>query len=128
MGGRNTAAQPVETLLAAWMGCTQATAVFVGRHMKERVRVEKLAFDVEAWRDERGALQLPLSEHKQVPSRLLEISGTIQVYAQRRLSNEEMVVFRDETEERCPIANMIMASGCKMNVEWVNGESKLVDE
>eukprot|EP00526_Cylindrotheca_closterium_P021624 CAMPEP_0113655266 /NCGR_PEP_ID=MMETSP0017_2-20120614/29604_1 /TAXON_ID=2856 /ORGANISM="Cylindrotheca closterium" /LENGTH=104 /DNA_ID=CAMNT_0000568481 /DNA_START=71 /DNA_END=381 /DNA_ORIENTATION=+ /assembly_acc=CAM_ASM_000147 len=33
MGGKDTAPQPVETLLASWMGCTQATALFVGRHL-----------------------------------------------------------------------------------------------
>jgi uncharacterized OsmC-like protein len=46
MGGRDEAPQPVETLLAALVGCTQATALFVGRQMKpNRVVIDKIEFN-----------------------------------------------------------------------------------
>eukprot|EP00547_Thalassionema_nitzschioides_P009684 CAMPEP_0194231168 /NCGR_PEP_ID=MMETSP0156-20130528/44788_1 /TAXON_ID=33649 /ORGANISM="Thalassionema nitzschioides, Strain L26-B" /LENGTH=202 /DNA_ID=CAMNT_0038963783 /DNA_START=74 /DNA_END=679 /DNA_ORIENTATION=+ len=129
MGGDNTAPQPVETLLAAWMGCTQATSIFVGRQMKpKRVLVEKLLFEnIQAFRDERGALQLPLdnSSHK-VPSRVQKVTGTIYIFAKSNrknkeylhLSNDELKILREQTELRCPVANMMIASGCAMDVEW----------
>ena len=127
MGGKNTAPQPVETLLAAWMGCTQATALFVGRQMKpERLVLERLEFeDIEAVRDERGALQLPVDESPGIPSRLQRVSGTIRVFAMKRkvITADEMEIIREQTELRCPIANMMLASGCQMEVDWIDGNS-----
>jgi uncharacterized OsmC-like protein len=118
MGGDNLAPQPVETLLAAWIGCTQATALFVGRQMGS-LQIDKMDFDVMAFRDERGALQLPIEIIPQIPSRLLEIKGTIQVYTQSMLSEEQLEILKEQTEARCPVANMIIQSGCEMNVIWV---------
>ena len=123
MGGTDTAAQPVETLLAAWMGCTQATAVFVGRQMSPRIIIESLEFEgIEAVRDERGALALPIEENPSVPSRLRRISGRIRVStrAKTKMSNEELELLKEQTEIRCPIANMILASGCAIDVEWAD--------
>ena len=50
MGGGDEAPQPVETLLAAWVGCTQATALYVGRNMEPRLLIDRIEFDVEAYR------------------------------------------------------------------------------
>lgn len=125
MGGKNSAPQPVETLVAAWMGCTQATAMFVGRQMNPRLLIDKLVFEnVQAERDERGALQLPIDENPIVPSRLQRITGTIQVYNRKkneRISNEQIELLMEQTELRCPVANMIIASGCSMDVKWIDG-------
>ena len=184
MGGGDTAPQPVETLLAAWMGCTQATAIFVGRQLQwntetttavvstesvtaaatttenrrrpPRVHIQKLHFEnIQAFRDERGALQLPIIDVPDIPSRIQRITGTIRVELavattmpssrrQRKppsksggvhevegdeshpslpllaLSESQLQTLRDQTEARCPVANMIMASGCDVDVEWTN--------
>lgn len=171
MGGEDTAPQPVETLLAAWMGCTQATAIFVSRQLQwkvenittstptpefeksgrqrsprpSRVVVQKLYFDnIRATRDERGALQLPIvdGEVPAIPSRIQSITGTIRVETKilppqpqavgsdykdqsciLSLSESQLRILRDQTEARCPVANMIIASGCDVNVEWTNYHS-----
>jgi uncharacterized OsmC-like protein len=137
MGGTDSAPQPVETLLAALLGCTQATAMFVGRHLKPRVLIERLEFvDIVAERDERGALSLPIDVDPSVPARLQKISGTIQVYPRRTqtknkkeeapplpLSQEQLDMLSRQTELRCPVANMMMASGCEMNIQWIDGSS-----
>ena len=159
MGGQNFAPQPVELLLASWMGCTQATALFVARQLRRsppsspsqnddhkdddkddvffqwrHVSLDRLEFvNITAIRDERGALHVPLSEPPPVPSRLLEIQGTIRVHVrstQRRrqrpttatkpvLSQASLDVLRHQTEQRCPVANMILASGCPIHVDWI---------
>lgn len=124
MGGKNNAPQPVETLVAAWMGCTQATALFVGRHLPERATIDKLEFvNIEAFRDERGALTLPIEETPEVPSRLHRITGSIHVFLKRNksLSPEQLELLKEQTEIRCPVANMMMASGCDIDVEWFDG-------
>jgi uncharacterized OsmC-like protein len=130
MGGTDTAPQPVETLLASWMGCTQATAVFVGRQLSPRIVIESLVFEgIEAVRDERGALALPIEQTPSIPSRLRRISGRIRVFTRaktQQLSKEQLELLREQTEIRCPIANMILASGCAMEVEWVDASSTTV--
>jgi uncharacterized OsmC-like protein len=126
MGGKDTAPQPVETLVAAWMGCTQATALFVGRHLPERATIDKLEFvNIEAFRDERGALTLPIEETPEVPSRLHRVTGSIHVFLKRNksLSPEQLQLLKEQTEIRCPVANMIMASGCDIDVEWFDGST-----
>jgi len=123
MGGTDTAPQPVEMLLGAWMGCTQATALFVGRQMSPRIVVESLSFErIEAVRDERGALALPIEEIPPVPSRLRRITGQIRVVTQSKtsLTSEQMEILKEQTEIRCPVANMILASGCAIDVEWID--------
>ena len=126
MGGKNEAPQPVELLLAAFIGCTQATALFVGRQMKpDRIILDKMEFDIQAVRDEQGALSLPIDQDPKVPSRLHQISGTVSVYAtkQQSISNFSLQVLKELTEQRCPVANMIIASGCEIDVHWLDGNA-----
>jgi uncharacterized OsmC-like protein len=145
MGGQDTAPQPVEMLLSSWMGCTQATIMYVGRQIisnnstrKQRIVIERLEFhNIVAIRDERGSLQLPINEIPEIPSRILSITGTIQVYIKKSkskskskssnsddekellLTTEEFELLKEQTEVRCPIANMILSSGCTIDVDWI---------
>jgi putative redox protein len=124
MGGKDSAPQPVETLLAAWMGCTQATAIFVGRQLPERLAIDRIEFDnIQAFRDERGALELPIDTTPPVPSRIQKVTGTIRVYARKGkpISPDQLKILEQQTELRCPVANMMIASGCKMDVQWMDG-------
>lgn len=123
MGGQDRAPQPVEHLLAAWAGCTQATALFVSRQLLSRKTrsLERLEFvNITATREERGALALPIDENPPVPSRIHTITGRIVVWPS---FGDDLVLLREQTELRCPVANMLVASGCRMDVQWVNGGS-----
>lgn len=126
MGGNDESPQPVEHLLAALVGCTQATAVFVGRSMKPRLQVEKIEFiDIHGFRDQRGALHLPIEETPPVPARLQSISGRIKVHINKRyhkkhpITDRQFTLLKEQTELRCPIANMLHASGCQIDIEWI---------
>ena len=91
-----------------------------------RVLLDRLVFDnIQAFRDERGALTLPIDQDPPFASRLYRIEGTITVHCVggKSMSDEEMKILQTQTELRCPVANMIIASGCKMNVEWVDGSA-----
>eukprot|EP00814_Leptocylindrus_danicus_P014616 CAMPEP_0116019584 /NCGR_PEP_ID=MMETSP0321-20121206/9318_1 /TAXON_ID=163516 /ORGANISM="Leptocylindrus danicus var. danicus, Strain B650" /LENGTH=184 /DNA_ID=CAMNT_0003490171 /DNA_START=346 /DNA_END=900 /DNA_ORIENTATION=- len=125
MGGGDAAPQPVEHLLAALIGCTQATAMFVGRSMSPRLSINKLEFDIKANRDNRGALQQPINKVPAIPSRLQAVSGTVKVFLGngRALSQDELDLLAWQTEVRCPVANMMMASGCKMDIQWIDGSA-----
>ena len=87
--------------------------------MEPRVLLDRLELDVMAVRDERGSIGLPLTDPRPEPSRLREIAGTIRVYTKKPLSEAQLEQLKEETEERCPVANMILASGCKMKVDWI---------
>ena len=125
MGGSNTAPQPVELLLSSLMGCTQATSMYVGRNMPNRIFIERLEFvNIIAIRDERGALQLPIVDTPQVPSRLQKVEGLVKVYLDPKrnpngISEEELSLLKEQTEIRCPIANMMIASGCDLDIKWI---------
>lgn len=123
MGGKDEAPQPVEHLLAALIGCTQATAVYVGRMMKPRLFIERIEFDLEGFRDERGALELPIEQLPAIPARLECITGVTKVHFKKGITptNEQLMMLKEQTEARCPVANMILASGCKMNIDWIDG-------
>lgn len=199
MGGQDTAPQPVELLLSSWMGCTQATAMYVYRqiirmrrqHKKEPIKnrtgrhninndnnnnnttiqLDTIVFEnIVAHRDERGALQLPIQDRPRIPSQLFSITGTIRVYFKTTrpasftttitpvvsedggedsapdphgenkqssrstgvssssssallLTEEEFELFQEQVEVRCPIANMIITSGCRINVDWIQMKS-----
>ena len=125
MGGGDDAPQPVETLLAALLGCTQATAIFVGRNMIPRIFIHKIDFDIQAERDERGALTLPIDETPGIPARLQRIHGTIRVFAKSTLSQEQLAILSKQTEARCPVASMVIASGCNLDVKWIEGMTEL---
>ena len=114
MGGGDEAPQPVETLLASWVGCTQATALFVGRNMEPRLLIDKIEFDIEAYRDERGALggELPIkvgSELPDIPARLEKVVGVVKIYSKKRkgvvvhLTEEQLSLLGEHTERRCPV-------------------------
>jgi hypothetical protein len=90
-----------------------------------RVVIDKMEFNLTATRDERGALQLPIDMDPSVPSRLQQVSGTMLVFAAKgvSISNEQMTILKEQTELRCPVANMMLASGCAMEVEWIDGST-----
>ena len=123
MGGTDTAPQPVEHLLAALIGCAQATAIFVGRNMEPRLVIDKIEFDIQAHRDARGALQQPIEETPDIPARLQYVSGTATVFfkGSTSVSPEQLHLLGEQTEARCPVANMMLASGCTMDIKWENG-------
>ncbi len=168
--GSNSGAQPVEHLLTAYAGCTQATAQFVARNMKLTTTdgksqkgfiIHKMEFDICGIRNENGALSnLPIHKESNLPddpSRLTLIEGTIRVFAALKqkirlgemkesskdttkkrskwthvhtpipIHKEHMIVLERHTEARCPVANMIIASGCHLKVTWEDGYDEKSD-
>ena len=99
--------------------------------MKPRVFIDRIEFDIVGERDERGALdELPIevgTRLPDVPARLISVSGSIKVFAKNRkgegveIGESTIRLLEKHTEARCPVANMMIASGCLVEVEWVDG-------
>lgn len=121
MGGQDAHPQPVELLLAALLGCTQATAVYVGRNMQPRVLIDRLEFDINACRDNRGALALPILTNSTIPAWIQSVEGTVKVHLKKGLmSADQLVILAEQTEARCPVASMMVASGCEVRLKWIH--------
>lgn len=116
-GGADAAPQPVETLLAALIGCETATAHFVARQLG--VRVGSIDFEIRASRDVRGSAHVPVGEAAPAPSRLQRIEGVATVATDDpALDAATLAELGRVVHERCPVANMVAASGCDLAVAW----------
>lgn len=123
MGGTNRYAQPVETLIASLLGCKVATAHFVARHLWQRPhnRILGIEFrDVEAGRDDRGALALPITRQPPVSAALQFVNGVVRVRPVSSCTTADDVSELGRlVEERCPVAATLTAAGCQLHFEWV---------
>ena len=119
-GGTNQAPQPVMLLLASLCGCELATARFVAFKSSPRITMGRIEFDVSANRDERGALHLPLGTTPPAPARLEHVWGTATVY-DTNASQEQISALGKEVHRRCPVANMMVLSGCRLEIDWKIG-------
>ena len=117
-GGEDTAPQPVETLLAALIGCEGATADFVARMLRTKIR--SIDFELEASRDPQGAAHLPVDAPAPAVSRLTRIWGVAHVEIDA--DDEIIEEIGRIVHERCPVANMVVASGCSLDIEWRRAE------
>lgn len=121
LGGRDTAVQPVELLLGSLIGCEIATATFGARHMTPRFPLLRIEFEYRSERDPNGALALPIEKCPEISSKLQRIWGTAKVHLQDGHPTEtfeRLQFLKDQVEQRCPIANMVTASGCSLTTKW----------
>ena len=44
------------------------------------------------------------------------------------VSFEELNILAEQTEQRCPVANMLHASGCDIDIKWINGSSSISED
>ncbi len=119
-GGQDRGPEPLECLLAALVGCEQATASFVARHMTPRMALSHVEFSYEAERDAEASTALPLTAAL-APGRspaLSRVWGTARVFAGRDESAARVAALRSHVEARCPVAVMLRASGCSLDVRW----------
>ena len=127
-GGADEAAQPVELMLAALLGCKTATAHFVARHLWARPH-NKIAFitfeDVVAERDERGALTLPITDELPITAALTRVTGIARVRPvdAASISAASVEKLGELVEQRCPVAATLVAAGTKLEFEWLLDDS-----
>jgi putative redox protein len=118
MGGHDIGMQPVELLLSSLCGCEQVTAQFVARNMKPRVQINKIDFEIFGERDDAGAIALPLDrDNDSFPTaRLTRIWGRAILHT--GATQKEIDFICEQVKRRCPVACMVIDSGCKLEIEY----------
>lgn len=117
-GGSARAAEPVETFLAALIGCEQATAHFVSRML--RLGIDRIDFQVGASRDPRGSMTRPVTDDPPVSARLQAVWGTARVYpSSPDVTADDVRLLGEIVHKRCPVASTLIASGCDFHLDWV---------
>jgi putative redox protein len=118
LGGKDTAPEPVYHLLAALVGCETATAAFVA--LKLRIRVHSIRFELEAERDPRGSLALPIdsdcADDAEVSARLTFVRGRALV--RTNADAQQFSTLAKQVRRRCPVAATLIAAGTRLEVVW----------
>lgn len=81
--------------------------------------IERIEFNLSAWRDEWGSMAMPVDKDPGVVSRLQRIEGTATVYGDIDWHKLEQLAAL--VKARCPVASMVVASGCELDVAWRHG-------
>jgi len=108
-GGTNTGIAPVETLLAALVGCTnRITHKCADKH---GVAIEDLTIDLKSQYDRRGS---QLMEEIDVPFKTIDLNIEITTHA------DEASVEKVKTDLRrfCPVAKVLRQAGTTINETW----------
>ena len=99
--------------------------MFVARSMTPRLLIEKIDFDLEVHRDARGAMQLPIEKTPDIPASPQRVCGSVTVFLAngQPMPPGQLRLLGEQTEARCPVANMMALSGCVVDISWVDGHS-----
>ncbi|MBC7216879.1 MAG: OsmC family protein [Candidatus Caldatribacterium sp.] len=99
LGGKDSAPNPVEGLLAALIGCLGIVTAVVAR--EKNLPVEKIAIEAEGDLDPRGFM----GQYDLVRPGFLAIRFVMKVSG--KLSPEELKALLDEVKKRCPVSDVL---------------------
>ena len=86
-----------------------------------RTKIRSIDFELEASRDPQGAAHLPVDAPAPSVSRLTRIWGVANVTIDDA-DDATIEKIGQIVHERCPVANMVVASGCSLDIEWRRAE------
>jgi uncharacterized OsmC-like protein len=99
LGGKDSAPNPVEGILAALVGCLGIVTVVVAR--EKNLPVERIAIEAEGDLDPRGFM----GQYDVVRPGFLSIRFVVKVSG--KLSEEELQQLLDEVKKRCPVSDVL---------------------
>lgn len=99
LGGRDSAPNPVEGLLAALVGCLGIVTVVVAR--EKNLPVEKISIEAEGDLDPRGFM----GQYNLVRPGFLAVRFVVRVSG--KLSPDDLALLLDEVKKRCPVSDVL---------------------
>jgi putative redox protein len=110
MGGTDTGADPLSSLLGTLAGCENVIAHFVAKEMD--FNLDGISFDIKGELDSRGLMGdqevRPYFEKVQIEARV-----------QTNESEERIKELQEKTDQRCPVYTMMKAAGVKLEAKWI---------
>ncbi|MCS7242599.1 MAG: OsmC family protein [Candidatus Caldatribacterium sp.] len=105
LGGKDSAPNPVEGLLAAFVGCLGIVTIIVAR--ERNLPVEKIAVEAEGDLDPRGFM----GQYDLVRPGFLALRFVVKVSG--RLSSDDLAALLEEVKKRCPVSD-VLSHGTKV--------------
>lgn len=109
MGGTDTGATPLHTLLASLAGCEHATAMLLARQMK--IKLDSITFDIEGDYDVRGFRGV-----EGVPARYQTVR--VKALVKTDAPQEKVDELAHLVHKKCPVAALFHDAGVQMDVSW----------
>ncbi|KPB03247.1 OsmC family protein [Bacillus sp. CHD6a] len=109
MGGKDTGADPLSTMLASLAGCENVIANFVAKEIG--FDLQGMSFTITGELDTRG-----LMGEEGVRPYFEKIS--IQALVKTTESNERIQELKEMTDKRCPVYTGFKAAGVELLTEW----------
>ncbi|RKD24577.1 osmotically inducible protein C [Ammoniphilus oxalaticus] len=113
LGGKDTAANPISTLLASLLGCENVMAQIIAKEMN--FDLQGISFEVDATLDTRGLMGDP-----NVDPKLQTV--IVKAFLQTSESSERIQQLQDTVDARCPIYQIIKSAGILIRNEWSKAE------
>lgn len=109
MGGKDTGADPLATLLSSLAGCENVIANFVAKEIG--FDMQGMEFDITGIIDSRGLMGDP---NVRPYFEKIRINGKVQTSE----SQERIDQLQKITDERCPVFTTLKAANIEMEVNW----------
>ncbi|MBP2241471.1 putative OsmC-like protein [Cytobacillus eiseniae] len=110
LGGKDTAADPMSTLLAALAGCENVMAQIIAKEMN--IEIEDISFKVEGELDPSG-----LMGNLEIKPYFEKVK--VQAFLKTSASEEEVDELRKKVDQRCPIYRTIKDAGIPIENSWM---------
>ncbi|MHA3980783.1 OsmC family protein [Halovulum sp. GXIMD14794] len=110
-GGTDLSASPLETMLSAFLGCTNVITHFVAGKMG--VRIEGLEMSLTGHFDTRGVFS---KAEVRVPFPVIELRVELDTDA----DEATLARLRETVAQKCPVSVILREAGCEIRETWVN--------
>ncbi|KAL4489108.1 hypothetical protein ABPG73_005595 [Tetrahymena malaccensis] len=107
-GGQGNGISPLELFLSSLVACESVTSQVISKNLG--FKITTASYQINGQRDDRGYHHLPLTSEAPVTSNFTRIWGTI--HAETDATQEQLNQLNEILKKRCPIARMIIDSGC----------------
>lgn len=110
MGGKDSAADPLSTFLAALLACENVMAQIIAKEME--FDLQGISFDVDGSIDIAG-----LMGNLEIDPKFQEV--TVKAFVTTSESQERINEMREKVDLRCPVFRTIKDAGVPIKNEWV---------
>lgn len=110
-GGTDLSATPLETMLSAFLGCTNVITQFVAG--QSGIKISNMDMALEGHFDTRGVFGK--AEVRQPFPKII-----LKVKLESNANSEQLRKLKKDVAEKCPVSVILREAGCEIEEEWTN--------